>query len=141
MRSRLKSDNVFLSFWKSDKGKRGWLLLLALGVLLLIFGGRSTAGKAPGEETDAEAALCQEVETLCSSVRGVGKCRVMLTFARGETREYRGTAVVSVTPPQVCAAVIVCEGGDSPAVQKELTDLLCAAFDIGANRVRVYPMK
>ena len=81
--------------------------------------------------------LESEVAALCSSVSGVGKCRVFITFERGAASTYRGSSVIETKPPLVLGVSVVCSGGDSDRVRSELTDMLTALFSIGSNRVSV----
>ena len=92
-------------------------LLAVLGVLLLTFGGRV------GEEGEPD--LEGEVAELCSTVAGVGECRVMLTVSEGG---------------EVQSVAVVCDGGDSARVRAALTDLLSDLFGIGASRITVHKM-
>ena len=42
---------------------------------------------------------------------------------------------------RVMAVAVACRGADKVEVRKKLTDLLCASFDIGANRVSVFKLE
>lgn len=140
----MRSDNGLLLFLSSHKRACALLLLLLLGGCLLLFGGRSEGTKTEGEQSETErylAALTEETESLCSSVRGVGKCRVMITLSAGEECVYRGSTKVSSVPPRVMAVSVVCEGGGSDRVRSELSALLSSLFDIGENRVTVLRLK
>ncbi len=46
-------------------------------------------------------------------------------------------AVVNTVEPRVRGVAVVCEGGGSPAVCAQITELLTSLLDIGANRVSV----
>lgn len=139
----LKSDSPFLSFIKNHKGLWKILLLLLAGILFLWFA-RGTEGGTPTADTapagDACRTMTEEATALCSSVEGVGRCAVLLTFSRGEVTEYQGSRVVSVTPPQVSAVTVVCEGGDLPEVRATLISMLSSLYGIGTNRVSVVRM-
>ncbi len=125
--------------------------VLALGIagiaLLLVgsFGGgcdRETANEtqaATPEEYRAE--MTREAEALCRRVKGAGDTYIMLTFETGESSTYSGSHQTSTTPPRVLGVAVVSEGARSDTVRAELTELLCALFHIGANRVHVSPAK
>lgn len=144
----MRSDNGLTAFLKTHK-KAGVLLFLLLlcGVLLLLGGrggGEETATATATEKSETErylAALTAETESFCSSVRGVGRCRVMITLASGEECVYRGSTKISSVPPRVLAVSVVCEGGGSDRVRRELSALLSSLFDIGENRVTVLRSK
>ena len=65
----------------------------------------------------------------------------MITFERGEERTYKGSQIIETKPPRVLGVSVLCEGGASDRVRAEITEMLCALFDIGANRVSVLPLK
>ena len=146
MRWTLKSDSGGFGLLKSKKGIAAAILCLVAGILLLAFSG---GGTGKGAKTDAEKdtlsayldALETETASLCSSVRGVGKCRVMITLSSGEETVYRGGSKIGTTPPRVQSVTLVCEGGDSDRVRREMSGMLSALFDIGENRVTVLKLK
>lgn len=147
------------------RGKGKIVLLVAgalLGVLLLAFGG---GGKETATDTATEsymsiseleeyrAELEAEIAKLCDAVAGVGSVEVMVTFSNSgrviyATDEGGDPATVgsgssqkalpeTLQPPTVAGVGIVCRGGDDPAVQHALTDLLSTALGISAARVSV----
>ncbi len=121
---------------------------LAAGLLCLFF------SRTEGESTDADTAETESVDyraeaedklrALLNSVSGVSGARVMITFSDGVRYEYgeggysrSSPPVVEEKPPQVGGVAIVCEGGDNPAVQKKVIDLVCALYGIPSSRVSV----
>lgn len=138
----MKSDNSFKGFLKSRPGLWKIGLLLALGLMLLLFGmrGRSgtDSGAAVGDDLSVyKANLERELAELCSSVEGVGRCRVTVSFSEGTHTDYKGSSVTSVVPPRPLAVTVVCDGADSVAVRGELTGMLSALLDVGTNRVSI----
>ena len=116
------------------------LVVLGIIVMLLsLLGGEDTASTEA--LSDYKKRLEDEIEELCSSVEGAGRCRVTVTFEEGESFEYRGTAVVGSAPPKVLGVTVVCEGGGSPEVCAGISRAMVALFDIGTNRVCVLKMK
>ena len=96
------------------KGRVIVLLPLLLGILLLLLSASGYSSLGGGSDA------ADDVESLCSSVDGVGECRVMLNLdGEGE----------------VCAVLVVCEGGDSLLVRQRLTALLSAYYGIGYHRI------
>ena len=97
--------------------------------------------------------LEKEIKALCEDVSGVGQVEVMLRLQGGTrvlyaTDEKGKPASVgsgsaeqplhsSILMPEVAGVAIVCRGGNSPTVQKTLTDLVSTALGIPANRVAV----
>lgn len=113
---KFPSDKSFFEFiGKGGKTPLLIIILLALALLLL-----PTLGQGDSAD-DLEGRTAE----LCSSVSGVGECRVMITY-RGE---------------EVYAIAVVCEGADSTAVRGDITELLTSIYGIGANRVEILPLK
>ena len=141
----MKSDKGSFALPKPKKGVILAALCLAVGVLLLAFsgGGEKAAQKSTEDDSLRSyiAALEEETASLCSSVRGVGKCRVMITLAAGEEVVYRGGTKIGSTPPRVQSVTLVCDGGDSDRVRRGVSAMLSSLFDIGENRVTVLKLK
>jgi len=128
-----------------------------IGVLLLLLGSadtaRDTAAEPPAESADMEAyarALEARICDFCESVEGVGEARVAVSLESGYRRVYaqedssyvmvgsgasRGTVYLTEEPPRLGGIAVICEGGGDPTVCRRLIGLLCAAYDIGANKI------
>ena len=130
----------FAGLWKTGRGKL-LLLLAAAGVLLLVISvmlpSESECGEQVGELEEYKARLEGELADFCSSVVGAGRCRVMVSFAEGESFEYKGSTLLSSAPPRVLGVTVLCQGGDSVAVQGRISELISALFDLGKNRICV----
>ena len=115
------------------------VLLILLGVVLIALSSVNTGGDSEEKISLSEykKSLEAELEELCSSVRGVGKCRVMVTFERGEENTYKGSSLIETKPPRVLGVSIVCKGADSDSVRAELFEMVGALFDIGSNRISI----
>ena len=103
--------------------------VLILGALMVLFGG------AEREETEERDALEAQLEEMCSSLSGVGSCRVMITYKVTEGR-YGSSGTKTVE-----SVAVVCKGADKVGVRRELTEMMTALFGIGANRIYVSKMK
>ncbi len=115
-----------------------------------------------------EAALEERITALIGQVDGVGDCRVMVTLESGSRfvyaadRTYNDTAennsgsektllvetdsgpvglLVTEIQPSVKGVAIVCDGGGDPAVCRQVTGLVSAAFNISSGRVCVAKQK
>lgn len=135
-------DKGFTAFIKENKRILKIGLIAALGIILILISssvGTSETKKNGGEITldEYKERLEAELSDLCSDVRGVGKCRVFVTFERGEQNTYKGSAITETKPPKVLGITVICKGADSDRVRSELTDMLTSLFDIGSNRVAV----
>lgn len=137
-----------------------------VGVALLLFGGAreqptETAEPSPYSPSEDELVLYQSylegrVKTLCESVNGVSGVTAIVTLAGGFEEVYateypngneeyvilgsgsNATALyLSRSAPQIAGIGIVCHGGSSPSVQKELIALISASFHVSSNRIYV----
>lgn len=134
-------DKKYLSYILKNKKKIITLLLIAVGLLVMLFSLGGEGEKSSESLSDYKKQLEKEMEALCASVDGAGKCRVTVTFEEGERLEYKGSAVVGSAPPRVLGVTVVCEGGGSPEVRSDISRAMVALFDIGTNRVCVLEMK
>ena len=130
-----------IALFKENKHLPKILFLLFIGLVLIVISGR--VGSTPAEDSkeltleEYKVQLEKEVAKLCSDVDGVGKCRVFITFERGEQNTYKGSLLIESKPPKVLGVTVICEGAEYDSVRRELSEMLRALFDIGANRVAV----
>ena len=122
--------------------------------------------EAPPEDFYRYTRLLQEnLEEMLSSLNGVGKCRVLITFSdSGETvyacdedslsteektdlsRKYvlissrSEGLVLKVYSPSVLGVAVICRGGDSTRVKNDVTEVLSRTLGIPADRISVKKM-
>lgn len=114
MRLKLKSDNSFIEFIKSAITPK-IAISIGLGLLLLLLAGLPVWQT---EQTDG----MEELAELCSSVGGVGRCRVMTTKdAEGE----------------ITAVAVLCDGAESAEVRANLSKLISSLYGIGYHRISI----
>ena len=147
-------------------GARGriWLLLggLICGIFLILLGSsmqQKESGTSPSYTEDVsvlqeyERALEKEIAALCNEVAGVGQCEVMVHLQCGTRVVYatdeKGKPVTvgsgsgeqalqsTLLSPEIAGVAVVCRGGNSPSVQRTLTELLSTALGIPSNRVSI----
>ena len=120
------SDSPFVSFIK--KGGGGWKIgiLLAVGVILLLFGLSGTE-ESETQLYDEEQRLC----ALCERVKGAGDCYVMVGYSS------EGSRYSSSSTRRVESVTVICEGADSITVKQQLTEIITSLYGIGANRVTI----
>ncbi len=149
------------------KDKKMMLLIIPafiIGVVLIIFGSSGTNEKTLSENTrsndgiDYSSVIEEKIEAFLGSVEGIDFVKVFVTVdggnelelaeiggADGYASDYlvidRGNeeeaAVVREVYPQIRGIAVACTGGNSPAVQKTITDLLSAALGISTNNIMV----
>lgn len=146
------------------------LLILGLGIFLMSIPERATEIPVQEPTVQAEPVdRAAELESILGQIEGVGKVRVLLTEAAGsetiyQTNEERSSAadsenlrvetviitdsdrqetglVRTVTPPTYLGAIIVCQGGDSPAVKLAIVEAVSNVTGISSDRITVLKMK
>ncbi len=134
---------------------------LLLGIALIALGGSlmgddpqatSTTGDMGLAELQSyEIALEKELAALCEAVAGVGQAEVMVHLERGThtlfatdgdgktvtvgTGSAQNALQSALLSPKVAGVGVVCRGGNDPAVQQRLTELISTTLDIPSNRV------
>lgn len=111
----------------------------------------------------------QRLEDILSKIDGAGEVRILLTERVGEQTVYQSdqeklydnaseklksstvtvsdkernqeAVVTQIIPPQYKGAIILCKGGDNPAVQLAIKDAVSKATGLGANQISVLKMK
>lgn len=147
------------------------LLILVVGILLMCLPERSDETEMPmvQETATVEPGTANALEEILAQIQGVGKVRVLLTESAGAETIYQTdedsstsadsqsirieTVIVSddsraesglvrqVNPPTYLGAVVVCQGGDSPAVQLAVVEAVANATGLSADRIAVLKMK
>ena len=154
------------SGWKKLWGQYKYVLPVVLAgvVLLLLPGGERTQRKemtAQTEECFDLEAMERKLEQALSRVSGVGEVTVVLTLKESgrrvlardtqvSERDQRSQTVVlssgsgteeTVTLqniyPNYQGALVVCDGGDDPAVRLCITKALSALTGLGADKITV----
>lgn len=113
-------ENGFLH-WITQKRRATAIIIAAvlLGLLLLLLPSLGTSGGADADSCD--------IEELCSSIDGVGECKILLSYSEdGE---------------DVVAVAVICEGGDRLEIRHRLTELLSSLYGIGYNRISVEKLR
>ena len=100
-----------------------FLFILALGILIVIFSGRSESTKENSCQTENEIRL----ENILNSMCGVGRVSVLLS---GEGTRYDGYT----------GAVIVCEGADRAEARLRVINAVSAFTGLGTDKIIVEKM-
>lgn len=158
-------NNTLLTHWlKKTRRFALPLLLFVFGVLLLFSGrGCDESDAQPSSSADTIFApevytdrLEEKIEKLLSSIDGVSGVTVLLTLDSGsefvyaenksgstvdylivEGEDGEETVLIREIYASVRGIAVVCVGGDSPAIQKTVSELLSSAFDIPLSKISV----
>lgn len=157
---------------KGNKKWRGLLLVgivAALGIALIIVSGagglenksESVTEQSSYDDADAYArALEQRIAELCSSVRGAGDVKVMVSLVGGyktvyaldsqsSSSGYKSEVVMSGSGssqkplvaayenPQIAGVGIVCTGGGDAEVRRQMISLVSAVLGVSTNKIFV----
>lgn len=155
--------------WKFDKltaflSKKKNIAILygivIIGVLFLAFCDYTPAPQeaAPKDTTAAETKAM--LEKVLSSIKGVGKVQVAVTFDTGtevvpleNTRNEERTAVIlgsgkdarvaaqKEIMPRVRGVIVVAEGGENQSVRAAILAAVRALYDVPLNNVAVFAAK
>ena len=153
------------------------MIILIIAVVILIALSSITAFDdlkiEQNQDTEAvyslESELEKKLEEFLSTVEGVGKVKVCVTFDILERASFaQNTEIdtddnskktkseyvivesdngseqglkISVRAPEIRGVAIACEGGKSAFVRSEITSLICSALGISSNRVFVSQYK
>ena len=111
--------------------------LVIFGLLLSLSLGGEEKSKEPETLSEYKLLMEAELEKLCSSLDGVGKCSVTVSFSRGAESSYKGGKLTETKPPKIMGVAVACKGADSPRVRQALCELFTSLYDIPSNRVAI----
>lgn len=138
------------------------LLVLGIGLVLMMLPSGNVQTEPPKQTISAqEPELAQTLSEILSQIDGAGDVSVLLTPASGketlyqtnENGEHCDTVIISdssrneaglirqVNPPVYLGAIVICEGGDKPAVRLAIVDAVSKVTGLGADRISVLKMK
>ena len=142
------------------------LMVAAAGAALLLLpgGGEGEEGLDAPDQTSSSFSveeMEEKLERSLSQIRGAGEVTVVLTVREGErqvvaqdverreSEERRETVILSGgsggdgaltlqhLPPLYQGALVVCDGGDDPAVELEITGAVRALTGLSSDRISV----
>ena len=167
-----KWKKIKMQLWPPKKDQL--LILILVGLLLAVIAmpvedrrQKNTQAEVSQNDTevaeislDYESRMEQKLQELLSSVEGVGKVRVMLTFegtgektvekdvsytADSNQEEYgsseRTPYVTSETNPRVEGVLVIAQGGENSRIQQEIIEAAQALFGIEAHKIKIMKME
>ena len=147
------------------------LLVLAVGIVLMVIpsGSQTQAEAVLNQGEESILSVEERLTQILKQVKGAGEVHVLLTEAFGEETLYQtnedtsqsDTAsssrgdTVTVTdsernenglvrqknPPKYLGAIVVCQGGDQPAVRLAILDAVSKVTGLGADKISIQKMK
>lgn len=113
--------------------KKKWFVPLVL-LLMLIIALTSFADFSPKSEENTALTMEEQLESLCNSVNGVQNAKVMITYEAVQVSAWNSAGS---SPEKILGVAVVCDGGNDPAVQLTLHNMIKALFGISANRITI----
>lgn len=147
------------------------LLVLAVGIVLMVIpsGSQTKVEAVLNQGEESILSVEERLTQILKQVKGAGEVHVLLTEAFGEETLYQtnedtsqsDTAsssrgdTVTVTdsernenglvrqknPPKYLGAIVVCQGGDQPAVRLAILDAVSKVTGLGADKISIQKMK
>jgi stage III sporulation protein AG len=138
------------------------LIVLGFGVLLMLLPTGNRTEVQPQQTVAAQTPEMEErLARILSEIEGAGRVSVLLTQASGaetvyqtdENGDHRDTVIVSdaqrndaglirrINPPVYQGAIVICQGGNRPAVRLAIVDAVSKVTGLGADQISVLKMK
>lgn len=115
----------------SDLAKKKWFVPLLLFLIFLI--ALSSLGKRE-KTVETELSTEERLAALCNSVKGVSDAEVMITYETTATATFFGR---TDTGQNILGVAVVCNGGDDPAIQVVLHELIRSLFSLPSTKISV----
>ena len=127
----------------SDKWRRIILIAGIAGIALLLLSGldvTSCTSKSGGTEFSVKAyseQLENDLEAAIAKMEGAGKTQVLLTMENSVEYVYLRDSATKTkeVEPLIRGVLVLCEGGDSPAVVERVTNAVTRTLNISAAKV------
>lgn len=148
------------------------ILVLVIGAALMLLPSMHTVSKNTQpvpSEASTEYCVQDELESILSYVKGVGRVKVMLKEASGTETIYQTNQDISVSdngsdtrievitvtdgerneqglvkqinPPRYSGAIILCEGAGDPGVKLAVVEAVSKITGLGTDKIAVLKMK
>ncbi len=128
----IKVDKLF----RDKKGSSVIYILLAMGIMLLVFG--STSKKAAPQNTqNVYDSRTIEAENILSEIKGAGKVSVMIS----EGKEKSSLTGIKKEEKESIGVLIVADGGSDGAVCERLIRAASVALGVSPHKIEVFERK
>lgn len=82
--------------------------------------------------------LVGEIESILSSIDGVGECEVLVTYKHGSENSSVGELD---STDNIRGVVVVAQGGQDVLIRIKITNALCTLLKIEASNIQIFEMK
>lgn len=126
-------------FFANKKNTTVIYLLVAMGILLIIFGNVPEKESAK-TETLRQTTRAAEAEAILSEIKGAGVVRVMIS----EEKQKDESTLLGADSEKSgidCSVLIVADGGADSSVREKIIKAASAALGIDSHKIQVFERK
>ena len=116
-------------------------LVIAVVAICVYFSVNAMTGNGETKSTSTsqkQDGLRGEVNSILSSIDGVGECEVLITYKYGEEEINVGSLN---STDNIQGVVVVAQGGQDIYTRIKITNALCTLLKIEANNIQIFEMK
>lgn len=115
-------------------------LLIAAVALCVYFSVNAITDNRKTQATVKEKrdGLVGEIESILSSIDGVGECEVLVTYKQGSENSSVGELD---STDNIRGVVVVAQGGQDVLIRIKITNALCTLLKIEASNIQIFEMK
>lgn len=115
-------------------------LLIAAVALCVYFSVNAITDNRKTQATVKEKrdGLVGEIESILSSIDGVGECEVLVTYKQGSENSSVGELD---STDNIRGVVVVAQGGQDVLIRIKIINALCTLLKIEASNIQIFEMK
>ncbi len=112
-----------------------WLLAAAAVGLLLLLMPIGDADAQGNENLSYSAMLEHRIAQMTETLPGVDDVSVMVTLEQDRSKTYSVYGGDTEEYRRICGVAVTCIGGDDAQTRLKILNMLCAVFDLSADRI------
>ena len=116
-------------------------IVIAVVAICVYFSVNAMTGKTKTTNTvstQKQEGLVGEVQSILSSIDGVGECEVLITYKYGSEEINVGSLN---STDNIQGVVVVAKGGQDVYTRIKITNALCTLLKIEASNIQIFEMK
>lgn len=116
-------------------------IVIAVVAICVYFSVNAMTGKTKTTSTvstQKQEGLVGEVQSILSSIDGVGECEVLITYKYGSEEINVGSLN---STDNIQGVVVVAKGGQDVYTRIKITNALCTLLKIEASNIQIFEMK
>ena len=140
-----KKSGIFKFDLKQQDYKKILILFLAvaIGILLMLFGGSNGKTEDIYDERVYVEELENKLENVLESIDGVGECSVAVTLENNGEAVYSSLSyssspmLIKTNQPKIRGVAVVVDGSDDVSVQNQVIATIKSLTDVSSSRISV----